>query len=79
MIWANYFGRYSLGRIRSAGFLATFGAGATGPVFMNLVYDFSNSYKPALTLFLLFFLAASILIVFATPPQAKNFTTVENI
>jgi MFS family permease len=79
VIWANYFGRYSLGRIRSAGFLATFGAGATGPVFMNLVYDFSNSYKPALTLFLLFFLAASILIVFATPPQAKNFTTVENI
>ena len=69
VIWANYFGRYSLGRVRSAGFVATFGAGATGPIFMNLVYDFLGSYKPALMLFLLFFFVASILIIFAHPPK----------
>ena len=76
VIWANYFGRYSLGRVRSAGFVATFGAGATGPVFMNLVYDFLNSYKPAFMLFLLFFLAASILIIFAKPPKPPRFINV---
>jgi MFS family permease len=76
VIWANYFGRYSLGRVRSAGFVATFGAGATGPVFMNLVYDLLNSYKPAFMLFLLFFFVASILIIFAKPPKPTKFINV---
>ena len=76
VIWANYFGRYSLGRVRSAGFVATFGAGATGPIFMNLVYDFLGSYKPALMLFLLFFFVASILIIFAHPPKPPKYITV---
>ena len=47
VIWANYFGRLSLGRVRSLAFLATFVSGAIGPIAMNAVFDVIGSYRPA--------------------------------
>lgn len=79
VLWANYFGRFSLGRIRSAGFLVTFGFGATGPVFMNLVFDALGSYKPAFALFLGFFAVAAFFISFARPPQPHRYATAEEL
>ena len=36
VLWANSFGRLSLGSVRSAGFVITFGIGSTGPIVMNI-------------------------------------------
>ena len=69
LLFANYFGRQSLGTIR--GFTRPFQmvAGAGGPVFASLAYDLRGNYDIAFTGFLIAFVIAALLILLATPPQ----------
>jgi hypothetical protein len=44
MIWANYFGRISLGKIRGMGSLLTHAFSAGGPPFFGFLFDATKSY-----------------------------------
>lgn len=79
VLWANSFGRLSLGSIRSMGFVVTFGFGATGPIVMNLIYDQLGSYRPAFLIFLAFFVVSAILILFLRPPRPPRYARTANV
>jgi len=79
VLWANSFGRLSLGSIRSMGFVVTFGFGATGPIIMNLIHDHLGSYRPAFLIFLVFFVVSAVLILFLRPPQPPRYVDAEQI
>ncbi len=74
VIWADYFGRPSLGTVRSLGYLFILGFGAAGPVAMNAVYDLTGSYHPAFISIIVLFLIASFLIWVVRPPKPKSDT-----
>ena len=75
VVWANYFGRLSLGLVRSLGYLVAFGFGAAGPIAMNVVFDLLGSYRPAFTVIIGLFIVAAILMGIARPPKARNYAT----
>ena len=79
VLWANSFGRLSLGSIRSMGFVVTFGFGATGPIIMNLIHDHLGSYRPAFLIFLVFFVVSAVLILFLRPPQPPRYVDAKQI
>lgn len=68
-VWANYFGRTHLGRIRSVAmpFSIIFGAG--GPLLAGELYDRSGSYTLAFCLFAAFWIIGFFLILLARPPR----------
>ena len=71
VLWANSFGRLSLGTVRSTGFVITFGFGATGPILMNLIFDVLGSYRPAFVLFIALFTIAGVIAIFIRPPRSR--------
>jgi MFS family permease len=71
VVWANYYGRLSLGLVRSLAFLVAFGFGAAGPVAMNLVFDIVGSYKPAFIVVSILFGITALLMGIAKPPDIK--------
>ena len=73
VLWANSFGRLSLGSVRSAGFVITFGVGSTGPIVMNYIRDELGSYQPAFALFIVFFVVSAILVLFLRPPTPPRY------
>ncbi len=73
VLWANSFGRLSLGSIRSAGFVITFGVGSTGPIVMNYIRDELGSYQPAFALFIAFFVVSAVLILLLRPPRPPRY------
>ncbi|MBF8267007.1 MAG: hypothetical protein HW388_515 [Dehalococcoidia bacterium] len=73
VLWANFFGRLSLGMVRSTAFLVAFGFGAAGPIFMNAVFDIVGSYRPAYILFIFLFLIAGVLMAMVRPPKARRY------
>lgn len=72
VLWANYFGRLSLGRIRSMGYFISFGFGSIGPVAMNLMFDALGSYRPAFITIACLFSFAAILIGFAQSTETTD-------
>jgi sugar phosphate permease len=79
VIWANYFGRFSLGLVRSLAFLVSFGFGATGPLAMNAVYDITGTYRLAFMVITGLFLMSAFLIATVRPPVARRYTTPDGI
>ncbi|MFC2005376.1 MFS transporter [Chloroflexota bacterium] len=75
VVWANFFGRHSLGLVRSMGYFAAFGLGAIGPIAMNAVYDIRGSYQLAFLTFVGLSAAAAFLMLWARPPKAKRHAT----
>ncbi len=67
-VWASYFGRTHLGKIRSIAmpFSIIFGAG--GPLMAGILYDRTGSYTVAFCLFALFSALGLVLILLARPP-----------
>jgi cyanate permease len=68
-VWASYFGRTHLGKIRSVAmpFSIIFSAG--GPLLAGTLYDRSGSYTNAFLLFVMFYVLGLILILLARPPR----------
>ena len=79
VLWANYFGRLSLGLVRSVGFPLAFAFSAGGPIFMNGVFDVMGSYRPAYLLFIGFYAVAALLLWRVHPPRARRYATIEEM
>jgi MFS family permease len=69
MIWANYFGRISLGKIRGLGALLTHVFGAGGPPFFGLLFDTTQSYQLSFSIFIAMLFASAFLSLFLRPPK----------
>ncbi len=72
MIWANYFGRVSLGRIRGMGSLFTSAFSAGGPPFFGLLFDYTQSYNLSFSIFIGMLFASAGLSLFLRPPQKAS-------
>jgi len=68
LIWANYFGRVSLGKIRGMGSLFTSAFSAGGPPFFGLLFDFTQSYNLSFSIFIGMLFASAFLSLFLHPP-----------
>jgi len=75
VLWANYFGRFSLGSVRSLAFLIGSGFGAIGPVAMNAVFDILGSYRPAFIAISGLCILAASLIAIVRPPKPRRYAT----
>jgi len=69
MIWANYFGRISLGTIRGMGSLLTSVFSAGGPPFFGLLFDYTQSYFLSFSIFIGMLFASAFLSLFLRPPK----------
>src|SRR5688572_3573499 len=69
MIWANYFGRISLGRIRGMGSLITSAFSAGGPPFFGLLFDATQSYSLSFSIFIAMLFASAFLSLFLRAPE----------
>jgi OFA family oxalate/formate antiporter-like MFS transporter len=69
MIWANYFGRVSLGKIRGMGSLLTHAFSAGGPPFFGFLFDATQSYLLSFTIFIGLLFASAFLSLFLRPPK----------
>jgi OFA family oxalate/formate antiporter-like MFS transporter len=72
MIWANYFGRVSLGKIRGLGSLLTHAFSAGGAPFFGFLFDFTQSYSLSFSIFIGLLFASAIISVFLRPPQKAS-------
>lgn len=75
VVWANYYGRLSLGLVRSTAYLVAFGLGAIGPIAMNAVFDITGSYRPAFMVIVVLFALAALLMALTHPPQPQRYGT----
>jgi MFS family permease len=71
LIWANYYGRVSLGAVRGLAVLITFAFGAAGAPFFGFLFDATGSYVFSFVLFVLALLVSAILTLTAGPPTKK--------
>ena len=69
VIWANYFGRLSLGRVRGLGMLVTNFFAAGGAPFFGFLFDLTRSYLLSFALFTLALIVSAFLILLVRPPQ----------
>ena len=69
VIWANFFGRRSLGSIYSLGNPFYFTANAIGPVFAGLFFDLFGSYAFPFYFFVIIFLISGIITLRMQPPK----------
>ncbi|MBI4283220.1 MAG: MFS transporter [Chloroflexi bacterium] len=75
VIWADYFGRLSLGVVRSTAYVFAFGFGATGPLAMNAVFDILGSYRPAFIAIVALLFVSAFLVGVTRPPKPQRYAT----
>jgi cyanate permease len=71
MIWAGYFGRISLGKIRGMGSFLTHCFAAAGPPFFGLLFDATQSYLLSFSLFIGMLVASALLSLFLRAPRKQ--------
>ncbi len=69
VVWADFFGRLSLGTVRSLAQPFTIVSSAGGPVFAGFAYDHFGSYTTAFHLFTATYVAAAVLIMLTPTPR----------
>jgi len=69
VVWANYFGRLSLGTVRGMGMLLTQIFSASGAPFFGFLFDATGSYFISFTLFAGALLLSAVLIMLVQPPM----------
>jgi MFS family permease len=69
MIWADYFGRISLGKIRGMGSLFTHAFSAGGPPFFGFLFDSTQSYLLSFSIFIGLLIVSAFLSLFLRPPK----------
>ena len=72
VMYANYFGRTSLGKIRGLGEVGVLVGQATGPVIAGVLFDLQGGYGTIFTVFVLLALACSLLVFKAGAPVRKR-------
>ena len=71
-VWAKYFGRLHLGKIRGATMIGTLGGTAFGAYPLGLSYDVTGSYAPALLSLLVLPLGITLAALFVQRPGARR-------
>ena len=67
-IWADFFGRISLGKIRGMGSLVTSVFSAGGPPFFGLLFDYTQSYYLSFSIFIGMLFTSAVLSLCLRPP-----------
>jgi MFS family permease len=70
-LWAKYYGRKHLGKIRGSVFTAGVAGSSVGPFIMGLIYDNLGSYQLSLWIFIGLLIPVVISAFWATPPKRK--------
>jgi cyanate permease len=73
-LWARYYGREHLGKIRGSIFTAGVAGSSVGPFIMGLVYDHTGSYQSSLWIFVAVLIPIAFASLWATPPQKPVIT-----
>jgi len=71
ILWANYFGRRSLGKVRGMGLLISQVLAAAGPPFFGFLFDITGGYGLSFTIFGAALMTSAILSLMLKPPR-KN-------
>ncbi len=69
VVWADFFGRLSLGTVRSLAQPFTIVSSAGGPVFAGFAYDHFGSYTTAFHLFIATYVLAAVMILLTPTPR----------
>ncbi|MGD9891524.1 MAG: MFS transporter [Dehalococcoidia bacterium] len=72
VVWANYFGRLTLGTVRSIGMPFQIISSAGGPLLAGITYDRTGSYQSAFLFFIATYLLATVMIALVRPPQPPS-------
>lgn len=70
-IWADFFGRISLGKIRGMGSLVTNLFSAGGPPFFGLLFDYTESYYLSFSIFIGMLFTSAVLSLCLRPPTKR--------
>lgn len=76
VMYANYFGRSSLGKIRGLGEVGVLLGQATGPVIAGVLFELRGSYSMIFTVFVVLAFACSLLVLQAKPPMRRRVPSV---
>jgi MFS family permease len=68
VLWANYFGRRSLGKVRGLGLLISQVMAAAGPPFFGFLFDITNGYGLSFALFGGALITSAVLSLMLRPP-----------
>jgi OFA family oxalate/formate antiporter-like MFS transporter len=69
ILWADYFGRRSLGRIRGMGLLMSQVIAAVGPPFFGFLFDATGGYGLSFAIFGAVLMTSAVLSLLLRPPQ----------
>ena len=69
ILWANYFGRRSLGKVRGLGLLISQALAAVGPPFFGFLYDLTHGYGLSFTIFGCALITSAFLSLMLRPPR----------
>jgi cyanate permease len=72
LIWANYFGRLSLGMVRGLGILVTHALGAAGAPFFGYVHDVTGSYDSSFLAFVIALATSALLSLVVRAPRKST-------
>jgi MFS family permease len=71
ILWANYFGRKSLGKVRGLGLLLSQGLAAVGPPFFGFLFDLTHGYGLSFVIFGCALITSAFLSLMLRPPQKR--------
>lgn len=71
-LWARYFGRLHLGKIRGVLLTLNVAASSLGPLFAGMTRDWQGNFNLALLVFAIAPLPLAVLLLLAAPPARAN-------
>jgi MFS family permease len=71
-VWARYFGRANLGKIRGTVWAASVAGSSLGPFTLGVTKDVCGKYTPGIWLFVVMYGILAIAAPFATPPPTRH-------
>jgi MFS family permease len=74
ILWANYFGRRSLGTVRGLGILISQGLAAVGPPFFGFLFDLTHGYGLSFVIFGCALISSAFLSLLLRPPKKPLLT-----
>ena len=79
VIWANFFGRTSLGKVRGLSLFFSHLFAASGAPFFGFLHDRMGSYNISFTIFSCALFTSAFLILFAQPPRKQPSKEEDNV
>jgi MFS family permease len=73
ILWANYFGRRSLGKIRGMGLFISHALAAAGPPFFGFLFDITGGYGLSFSIFGAVLVMSAFLSLLLRPPRKGRF------